>query len=134
MIFVDTSALVARYLSGDTWYQRAAPIWDQLEDQRVPLVISSLVMEETCTMVGRRAGHRFAANKMRLLYASKRVTILRPEEEDERKALYLFEKYGDQRVSFTDCTSFVLMRRHRIPKAFTFDRHFRIAGFDVLDR
>jgi len=42
--------------------------------------------------------------------SSKALTILRPEPDEERRALELFKKYGDQRVSFTDCVSFVLMK------------------------
>ena len=41
-------------------------------------------------------------------------------------------KYADQDVSYTDCVSFAIMHRLRIRTAFTFDRHFRLAGFDVL--
>jgi uncharacterized protein len=41
-------------------------------------------------------------------------------------------KYSDQRVSFTDCISFVLMKRERVKIAFTFDRHFSLAGFRCL--
>ena len=57
--------------------------------------------------------------------------ILRPEAEDEFKALELFRKLGDQQVSFTDCVSFALMRRYGIDKAFGFDRHFVHAGFEL---
>jgi predicted nucleic acid-binding protein len=46
----------------------------------------------------------------------------------------LFAKFADQRVSFTDCVSFILMRRHRLARAFTFDRHFGDAGFGVMPR
>jgi predicted nucleic acid-binding protein len=46
-------------------------------------------------------------------------------------ALERFEKYADQNVSFTDCVSFVLMQKHGIRTAFSFDRHFAMAGFDV---
>jgi uncharacterized protein len=41
-------------------------------------------------------------------------------------------KYADQGVSFTDCVSFAIMRRHKIRTAFTFDRHFKLAGFNVI--
>jgi predicted nucleic acid-binding protein len=34
-------------------------------------------------------------------------------------------------VSFTDCLAFALMRRDGIRKAFSFDRHFVAAGFEL---
>jgi len=35
-------------------------------------------------------------------------------------------------VSFADCVSFVLMKNHRLKRAFTFDHHFALAGFAML--
>ena len=49
----------------------------------------------------------------------------------EQKAIVLFAKYADQNVSFTDCTSFELMKQNRIRRAFTLDEHFQRAGFSV---
>jgi len=57
--------------------------------------------------------------------------ILRPDHDDELEALKLFRKHGDQKVSFTDCVSFALMRRHDIPRTFGFDQHFVHAGFEL---
>lgn len=37
---------------------------------------------------------------------------------------------GRLRLSLIDCASFVLMRRHGIQRAFTFDRHFTEQGFE----
>ena len=45
--------------------------------------------------------------------------------------LELFRRFADQKVSYTDCVSFVLMRRYAIVRAFAFDRHFIQAGFDL---
>ncbi len=53
-------------------------------------------------------------------------------KDDEIEAIHLFRKFADQRVSFTDCISFVLMKRFRIRTAFTFDQHFARAGFEVI--
>jgi predicted nucleic acid-binding protein len=68
------------------------------------------------------------------LLHSAALTILRPEAEDEEKAVDLFDKFADQEVSFTDCISFVLMRRNRLERAFTFDRHFGSAGFEIMPK
>jgi hypothetical protein len=47
-------------------------------------------------------------------------------------------KYGERPSSVldvcTDCVSFALMRRHDLNRAFTFDRHFADAGFEVVPR
>ena len=48
-------------------------------------------------------------------------------------AIGIFRKYANQNVSFTDCISFVLMRRQGIKRAFTFGRHFAHAGFRAID-
>jgi predicted nucleic acid-binding protein len=79
--------------------------------------------------VGRWAGGAFAAERARSILESERLAILRPGLAEEHEAVPLLEKYADQRVSFTDCVSFVLMRRHGIERAFSFDRHFGGAGF-----
>jgi len=60
------------------------------------------------------------------------LEILYCVKEDEMEAVRFLRKYADQGVSVTDCTSFVLMRRHRIATAFTFDRHFARAGFRTI--
>ncbi len=46
----------------------------------------------------------------------------------------LFFRHRDKDYSFTDCSSFVVMRELRLKEALTTDRHFRQAGFGVLPR
>jgi hypothetical protein len=43
----------------------------------------------------------------------------------------LFFRYGDKDFSFTDCTSFILMRELKLREALTTDRHFLQAGFGI---
>jgi len=40
--------------------------------------------------------------------------------------------YGDKDLSFTDCTSFAVMRELRVTTVITTDDHFSRVGFDVL--
>jgi predicted nucleic acid-binding protein len=79
-----------------------------------------------------RADDGHAADRVDALFASAAVDVLQSTRADELDALRWMRKYADQRISFTDCVSFALMRRHRIRAAFTFDRHFKVAGFEVI--
>ena len=90
------------------------------------------MLNETFTLLARRAGYQFAAQRARRILSSGVLTILRPIEEDEYAAVDLLEKYADQAVSFTDFVSFVLMRRHGIREVFSFDSHFARAGFQLF--
>ena len=132
MIFVDTGAFVGRYLPGDQHHPAALAGWDLIKHRRLPCWTSNLVVSETITLLARRAGYAFAAQKARLIYSSSILQVLRPNADDEAAALDWLEKFADQEVSFTDCLSFSLMRRHKLRQAFTFDRHFNLAGFENL--
>lgn len=132
MIFIDTGAFLARHHGADQHHEAAIAGWRDLESRAsLRCFTSNHVLDETVTLLGRRAGHPFAAARARSILASAVLTILRPAAAEELEAVELFEKFGDQGVSFTDCTSFALMRRHRIPNAFAFDRHFEAAGFTL---
>jgi hypothetical protein len=132
VIFVDTSAFVARYIPQDTEHRRAKRAWAEIQRTGSRCFTSNFVLDETFTLLGRRASYSFAAERARELLGSKVLTVLRSDANDEMRAVELFTKFADQRVSFTDCVSFVLMRRQRLERAFTFDRHFSAAGFEVL--
>ena len=43
-----------------------------------------------------------------------------------------FSSTGDKDLSFTDCTSFAIMRELRLTTVITTDGHLRQVGFDVL--
>jgi predicted nucleic acid-binding protein len=72
------------------------------------------------------------SSRMENIYASPAIEILYSAKADELEALRWLRKFSDQHVSFTDCISFALMKRLRIPMAFTFDEHFARAGFRRL--
>ena len=131
MIFVDTGALIARYVQRDQYHDEAVQLWRILQNDARLCFTSNFVLDETITLLARRSTHQFAAERGRNFYASKSWSILRPDAADDLAALELLQKYADQGVSFTDCVSWVLMRKQGIKTAFSFDRHFAIAGFDV---
>jgi predicted nucleic acid-binding protein len=132
VIFIDTGAFLARYLRNDQRHRSAVSVWEKLGSNRDNCITSNFVLDEMFTLLGRRAGHGFAVQRAKNIYASQALTICRPDREDEIKALQFFSKYADQHVSFTDCISFVLMKRGKINRVFSFDRHFELAGFHMI--
>jgi predicted nucleic acid-binding protein len=131
MIFLDTGVFLARFVSRDHLHRAAKRAWKQLEPMEWRCYTSNFVLDETFAMLGRLTTHEFTAERARNLLTSRALTILRPDQEDELRALDLFEKFSDQRVSYSDCISFVLMSRWGIRRVFSFDRRFEEAGFAV---
>jgi predicted nucleic acid-binding protein len=129
MTFIDTGAFLGRYLPSDQHHQAATTLWSRIRTTHERCLTSNFVLDETFTLLARRASYAFAAEKARLIYASSALEILRPDWRAELAALDWFAKFADQEVSFTDCVSFALMREAGIQTAFAFDSHFERAGF-----
>ena len=132
MIFIDAGPLLARYHGRDQYHERALETWDRVNRLADICVTSNLVLSEVFTLLGRRMGYAFAAERAQMIYHSDRLTIIRSTQEEELRALEFFTKFADQNVSFTDCISFAIMHKRRIHQVFSFDRHFTLAGFQLI--
>lgn len=132
MIFIDTGAFIARYLARDQYHSVALKGWARLEQRGLGVATSNLVLSETITLLSRWGSSDFAVERANEIYTSRVLTILRSNEEDELEALTWMEKFADQDISFADAVSFALMKRQSIKKAFSFDRHFKLAGFQIF--
>lgn len=131
MIYIDTGPFLARHLSKDQYHDQARAFWELIRKRGDACVTSNFVLDETFTLLARRAGYGFAVQRAKNIYASDSINILRPSREDELMALDFFEKFSDQHLSFTDCVSFSLMKSEKIGRVFTFDQHFQLAGFRI---
>ena len=129
MIFVDTGAFLALYIKRDQYHRQASKVFPSVPR---PFSTSNHVVDELGTLLGRIAGYRYAADRIEDLYASPSIDVLPSTRHDEIEAIRWMRKYADKEVSFTDCISFAVMRRVGIRAAFTFDRHFRDAGFQIV--
>jgi len=61
-----------------------------------------------------------------------RGLLIQPTEEDWRAAWQAYRRGEADQAGIVDHVSFVVMRRLKIPQAFTNDNHFRAAGFETL--
>ncbi|MEK7521590.1 MAG: PIN domain-containing protein [Patescibacteria group bacterium] len=132
-IFVDTSALVASYIENDDFHAQAASFLSANSNESVHFVTTNFILDETYTYIRNDAGKEKALmfsefiNKDLLELDKVRVLAI-----DERVAWKYFSDLPGRGVSFTDSTSFAVMKRLGLKEAFTFDRDFRKAGFKVL--
>ena len=128
-LFVDTGAWFAYVNAADPDHARVRQVLDRPPGR---LVTSSYVFDETVTLTQARLGHRRAVAVGRILLDRTVVELLSILPTDERASWLLFEKRPDKSYSFTDCTSFVLMRREKIGTAAALDQHFSQEGFVVV--
>lgn len=128
-IFIDTGAFLARYIVRDQHHNSAMLKWAKLQKSNQKLFTSNFILDETITLLGRWVGEAFSFEKAHHIYRSELFTILRPDESDELQALEFYKKFSDKKIGFTDCISFALMKKCKIQRVFSFDRHFKGAGF-----
>jgi predicted nucleic acid-binding protein len=127
--FVDTSGWYAFLNSRDPLHRRVAEI---LAAPDIALATSSFVFDELITLVQARIDHQTAVRIGDTLRGPSGVEILRITEDLEAAAWDLFRKRRGRGYSFTDCTSFVLMRELDLRDAVALDAHFAQEGFRVL--
>ncbi len=102
-----------------------------LMNNKLPLISSDYVMDETVTLLQSRIGHHYAVKFLDALQTSQQVQLIYLTLSHIAETIRLFRNRPDKGWSFTDCSSFVLMDEYHIPFAFAFDEHFRQAGFQT---
>ncbi len=130
MIFVDTSAWYAVEVEDDVNHEKACKFLSLIASGKYGISITTdYVLDETLTLLRSRRDLTSATTFMDKIKKSSSVRVFWIDENLFEKALNIFQKSNHKSWSFTDCTSFVLMRELSISEAFTFDSHFREAAF-----
>lgn len=127
-VFVDTSYFIARALTRDQWHEAAVAAVEPGMD----FYTSSLVVNETITLLQTRGYGREAMTFLDYTIRAGALHVVFPTELDQREAWRLFRVWLGIGASAVDCSSFALMARLGIRRAFTFDEHFRAVGFQTL--
>jgi predicted nucleic acid-binding protein len=132
-LFIDSGPFVAMINPGDQFLEKAEQTWEQIIATSRPLISTDHVLDEVATAICRTQTPARAARWVRLQLTGELIRWIQPEPNDLAEATNWLEKLSDQKVNFTDALSFALMRREKIAEAFTFDRHFSFAGFQVYE-
>lgn len=132
LLFVDTGYLVALVNKKDINHSKAVEINKELKEKNheYMLVFSDYIFDEFISLLQARnidnsviidAGEKLLFSKF-----NRRIRII---DEYFISAWDMVKKISDKSWSFTDCTSFTMMKEMNIKRYLGFDEHFTQAGF-----
>jgi len=129
-IFFDTAGLIALWDRRDQWHTAAKACLVSLDANTTRYITTSYVMIECASYASRRA-YRTEVVRMRdeLGMAG---DLLEPLPAEVHSAWDEYARGIAGTASLVDLVSFAVMRRLGITQAFTNDKHFSAAGFEVM--
>ena len=137
-VFVDSWAWIALANESDPHLPEIIHLRKLSRENRGLWVTSDYVLDETITRLLTQMSHDSAVRYFNTIFQTESEGSLRIErvgQEQFQAAWRLRLRYADKpRISFTDLTSFVIMRESGIRYVLTGDAHFKHAGlgFEVL--
>ena len=129
LVFVDTGAWIALALIRDPLHNRARQAWQSLRAGGARLRTSIPVVLETFTFLDRNATRDVALVWKESLTSMRALRILECKSADLDRGWSYFERNDLHKLSAVDATSFAIMQREGIRRAFAFDHHFAAVGF-----
>jgi len=130
-VFADTAGWMACADGADPAHRATVIVRDAWLKAGGVFVTTDYIADETLTLIRMRLGPAAAEAWWRQVDDSTRVRWETITAARAEKARSLFFRYADKNFSFTDCTSFVVMRELRLQEALTTDHHFAQMGFVV---
>lgn len=130
-LFVDSGAWLAFFSARDNRHADADRLIREAFRRKIPLFTSSLVLAEVHRLLLFRAGIAAAAAALERIDASRGVTVKFADATIHREARAWIARLGDQVISYTDASSFALMKANRCQVALSFDRDFVVAGYPL---
>ena len=128
-VFLDTSGLVAFFDKKDIHHAEAAGLFEKIARERIRIIMTDYILSECITLVLMWKDHAAAVKAGDFIFDSKALEFVWLDEPLKRKAWEYFKRHSDKKYSFTDCTSFVLMKEMKVTRYLSFDGHFKQAGF-----
>jgi hypothetical protein len=132
-LFVDTGAFIALIDADDENHKAAAAFYRNSKEKGARFVTTNFVVCETMNYLRARISHDIAVLFRENLKKSGFNEVITVTASIEEGAFAIFKRYADKEFSFTDCTSFSIMRSLKLKTAFAFDKHFaQIEGLNRL--
>jgi hypothetical protein len=130
-VFIDSGGWLSVTLPSDRHHRAGRQYFQSLISLRAVATTSDFVLQEVITRLRYDAGHRIASEFIALIHEAvddRRLTVHRITPELWETAEEFFLRYHDAVLSFTDCSSFALLREHPVDEVFGYDSHFEMMG------
>jgi len=126
-VFVDTNVFVAVRNADDINHERAVKLMADALKGAYGRVFTSedYILDEAVTLaLVRTRRPELAIDVGKFILASPRITLLIVSADMVGRAWERFQELAARGLSFTDCTTLVLMEQYGIDYLLSFDRHF----------
>ena len=128
-LLIDSSAFFA-------WWDHASEEGKQIAslivDEQIPLVTTNFLFAETLSLVTKRLGKARGIEIGKTILTSTVIRLAYLDENIQREAWQIYQKYKDKNFDFIDATSFALCHKRGIKEVLTLDRHFAQMGFKIF--
>ena len=135
-LFLDTSSLLSVFDRSDDHHSVCSEFWKELfQERNYEPVISDYILDELTTRIRYDISHATALrvlNNMSHLVERRLLSLIWVDRTFFAQARRIFQRYHDQKFSFTDCTSFAICQDAGIQEAFALDADFRTFGLNVI--
>jgi uncharacterized protein len=130
-LLIDTSALHALNYVRDSNHAKAVAYFKSLTGRAKP-ILTEWIFVETMNLTKAKLGPAHAIAFGRQLKASQLFFPFILNESDKQMTWEIFEQYDDKEWSYVDCSLLAVSRRLMLRRIFTFDRHFKQMGLEVV--
>lgn len=134
MILLDSSFIVAYKVEDDQHYLEAESLIKKINSGMYgPILISDYIFDEVITVLFNRT------KKLQIAIEGgeelrRAVQMIKIDDKLFEEAWEVFKQQKNTKLSFTDCTILVLMKKRGIKNIATFDEDFKkIIGVNVID-
>ena len=127
-VIADTGPLYAAFDLSDQYHDRAQIELQQLEQQKLPVIIPYPIVWESYSLVMQRLGTSIAIQFLESLELG--AEFFNPTLDDYRTAIARVRIYTDQRITLFDALTGAIAQRLQHP-VWTYDYHFDVMKIPV---
>jgi len=120
----DSSAILALLDADDADHARAVAVARQIASEGRPSFITNYIEVEAHALLVRKLGRTIAREWL----LTGRLPVVRALPVEEERAREIVTRHTDKDWTLCDAISFAVLEARHIPRAFTFDHHFRQYG------